>query len=215
MAVSDAVVEKWKRELAPLLNKHRLEKVRFIPDESALLVIDMQSYFLDETSHAHLPMADGIVGNVRDLIDEYHRLELPVIFTRHALLRSDSPGMMASWWGDTLYADDDMSKVSPDLRVESGDAIVRKTRYDAFHGTELEGILRSRGVRSVLITGVMTHLCCETTARTAFVRDFKVFVAMDGTASDTEDLHISSLKTLTDGFAIPLTTKEVLKWLKG
>jgi len=66
----------------------------------------------------------------------------------------------------------------------------------------------------VLITGVMTHLCCETTAREAFVRDFKVFFAIDGTATKSDDLHVASLKTLTDGFAIPVTTEEVLGWLR-
>jgi isochorismate hydrolase len=108
-----------------------------------------------------------------------------------------------------------MSGISPALRVERGDAVVRKTRYDAFTGTDLEGVLRRRGVRSVLITGVMTHLCCETTAREAFVRDFKVFFVVDGTATQTEDLHVASLKTLTDGFAIPVTTRGVLEWLEG
>ena len=203
-----------KRLLAPYLSQHRIEKVRFVPAESALIVIDMQRYFLEPASHAFIPMVTEITGNVRRLIEEYHRMELPVVFTKHALLRSESPGMMASWWGDSLYIDNEMSAISPGLKVEKGDAVVRKTRYNAFTGTDLEGVLRRRGVRSVLITGVMTHLCCETTARDAFVRDFKVFFVIDGTATQTEDLHIASLKTLTDGFAIPVTTEEVLGWLR-
>jgi len=207
--------EKLKTLLAPYLNRHRIEKVRYVPKESALIVIDMQRYFLEPASHAFIPMATEIIENVRSLVEVYHRMELPVIFTRHALLRSESPGMMASWWGDSLYDDDEMSRISPALRVEKGDGVVRKIRYNAFSGTDLEGVLRRRGVRSVLITGVMTHLCCETTARDAFVRDFKVFFAIDGTATQSDDLHLSSLKTLTDGFAIPVTTKEVLGWLGG
>jgi len=206
--------KRLKGLLAPYLSQHRIENVRFVPTESALIVIDMQRYFLEPASHAFIPMATEIAGNVRSLVEEYHRLELPVIFTKHALLRSESPGMMASWWGDSLYVDDEMSAVSPTLRVEKGDAVVRKTKYNAFAGTDLEGVLRRRGARSVLITGVMTHLCCETTARDAFVRDFKVFFVIDGTATRSEDLHVASLKTLTDGFAIPVTTKEVRRWLR-
>jgi isochorismate hydrolase len=207
--------KRWMKLLSPYLSQHRAENVRFARSESALIVIDMQRYFLEPSSHAFIPMATGIKGNVGSLVEKYHRLELPVVFTKHALLRSESPGMMASWWGDTLYDDDEMSGISPALRVERGDAVVRKTRYDAFTGTDLEGVLRRRGVRSVLITGVMTHLCCETTAREAFVRDFKVFFVVDGTATQTEDLHVASLKTLTDGFAIPVTTRGVLEWLEG
>lgn len=207
--------KEWKKLLAPYLSQHRIDNVRFFPAESALIVIDMQRYFLESSSHAFIPMAAGIVQNVKNLVEEYHRRGLPVIFTRHALLRSEPAGMMASWWGDILYDDDELSKVSPELSMETEDAVVRKTRYNAFSGTGLEGILKRRGARSVLITGVMTHLCCETTARDAFVRDFKVFFAIDGTATQTEDLHVASLKTLTDGFAIPVTTEEVLGWLRG
>jgi len=206
--------KKLKKLLAPYLSQHRIENVRFIPAESALVVIDMQRYFLEPASHAFIPMATEIIGNVRNLVEEYRRMELPVVFTKHALLRSESPGMMASWWGDNLYVDNEMSAISPEFRVGEGDALVRKIKYNAFAGTDLEGVLRRRDVRSVLITGVMTHLCCETTAREAFVRDFKVFFAIDGTATQSEDLQIASLKTLTDGFAIPVTTEEVLGWLR-
>jgi len=67
----------------------------------------------------------------------------------------------------------------------------------------------------VVITGVMTHLCCESTARDAFMRDLEVFFVIDATATDQEDLHMGSLRALADGFAIMVTTKEVLGWMKG
>ena len=57
----------------------------------------------------------------------------------------------------------------------------------------------------------MTHLCCETTARDAFMRDYDVYFIVDATATETESLHISSLRTLTDGFTIPMKTSEILK----
>jgi bifunctional isochorismate lyase/aryl carrier protein len=74
--------------------------------------------------------------------------------------------------------------------------------------------LYAESISSIVITGVMTHLCCESTARDAFMKDLDVFLVVDGTASKTEDLHISSIKTLTDGFAMPVTTSEVVRWLK-
>ena len=78
--------------------------------------------------------------------------------------------------------------------------VLQKKQYDAFHQTDLESILRGRGVEQVVVTGVMTHLCCETTARAAFVRGFEVFFCVDGTATYTEELHHAALLTLTHGF---------------
>ena len=201
-------------QLKPYIREYRESKIKFSPSKSALIVLDMQRFFLESTSHAYLPAASMIIRNLKKLIDIYHCESLPVIFTRHALLKTESPGLMGNWWGDTVYDDDAMSEISPILPVAPGDEILRKTRYSAFYGTNLEKILRKMNVDTVVITGVMTHLCCETTARDAFIRDFKVFFVIDGTATQTEDLHVSSLKTLTAGFAIPVTTKEVLAWLK-
>jgi isochorismate hydrolase len=121
---------------------------------------------------------------------------------------------MERWWRDVLYEDDQLSEISPALTPEPGEHVLRKSRYSAFIGTDLEGRLRSLDIERILITGVMTHLCCETTARDAFMRDFDVFIVIDGTASKSEDLHTASLRTLADGFAIPVTTEEVLKWVK-
>ncbi|MES0360330.1 MAG: isochorismatase family protein, partial [Anaerolineales bacterium] len=64
-------------------------------------------------------------------------------------------------------------------------------------------------------SGVMTHLCCETTARSAFVRGFEVFFVIDGTATYNEDYHMATLLNLAHGFTTPVLTKEVLKFIHG
>lgn len=195
----------------PYLSSRRTVEKRFSPKDSALLVIDMQKYFLDSSSHAYVPDSKGIVGNVQALISAYRRRSLPVVFTREGLLKDEDPGVMGRWWGDVLRIDDDMSEVAPPFIPLANETILRKSRYSAFVGTDLEKRLRRKRVTGVVITGVLTHLCCESTARDAFMRDFDVFFVVDGTASDNEDLHVSSLKTLADGFAIPVTTAEVIR----
>jgi isochorismate hydrolase len=120
---------------------------------------------------------------------------------------------MGRWWADRIRDEDPMSRIVSSLKPKDSEIVLRKTKYNAFSGTDLEARLRRQGVKQLLITGVMTHLCCETTARDAFTRDFDVFVVIDGMTSSSEDLHVSSLKTLVDGFAIPVTTDEVLRWL--
>ncbi len=206
--------KEWQRIVEPYLSSHRTNTHVFSPERSALLVIDMQRYFLESDSHAFIPAATGIVGNVASIIEAYRHRDLPLIFTRHANRRGSPAGSMERWWGDVLYEDDKLSEISPALAPEPGEHVLRKSRYSAFVGTDLEDRLRRLGIERVLITGVMTHLCCETTARDAFMRDFDVFLVIDGTASKSEDLHTASLRTLADGFAMPVTTEEVLRWME-
>jgi isochorismatase family protein/alpha/beta hydrolase family protein len=67
--------------------------------------------------------------------------------------------------------------------VDPRDILLDKPRYGAFHGTDLDLILRARGIDTVIIAGIATNVCCETTAREAVVRDFRVFFLSDGTAT--------------------------------
>jgi len=204
----------WMSVLRPLMNERRREGHRFSPERSALLVIDMQRYFLERSSHAFIPASEAIVGNARTILEAFRSHSLPVVFMRHALLRDEDPGAMGRWWGDVLHEDDVLSSIVPELAPLDDELVVRKTQYSAFVGTDLDEMLRAKGVGQVIVTGVQTHLCCESTARDAFMRGYDVFFVMDGTASKNEDLHLSSLKTLTEGFATIVTTEEVLSWLK-
>lgn len=202
----------WLEAIRPYRRSHRDARYPFSPKDSALLVIDMQRYFLDEGSHACVPMGRAVLENVGKLVAAFRAIGRPVIFTRHAHLDDEPAGVMDRWWNDVLRASDPLSEITPEIAPASDDVVLRKTRYSAFIGTSLDSELRSADVRSLVVTGVMTHLCCESTTRDAFMRDFDVYFVVDGTASSDEELHLSSLRTLTDGFAIPVTTEEVLGW---
>jgi isochorismate hydrolase len=121
---------------------------------------------------------------------------------------------MSRWWNDVLYDDDEKSCVIDALHPLPQEPVLRKTQYSAFYETNLETILKKHKVTTVVITGVLTHLCCETTARDAFMRNYDVFFVSDATASDEEALHLASLATLSDGFATITTTNEVCAWTK-
>ncbi|MCJ7489824.1 MAG: cysteine hydrolase [Thermoplasmata archaeon] len=207
--------DRWLKATDPHRSDPRSLRHPLTCERSALLVIDMQRYFLDEKSHAFLPDASHAAENIKRLIASYRSRGLPVIYTRHALLDDEPPGIMGTWWSDNLRASDPLSEIAGDLGPLPGEHVIRKTRYSAFLGTDLEQMLRSKGIERLLITGVMTHLCCESTARDAFMRDFEVFFVIDGTASSDDDLHESSLRCLTDGFVIPVTTEEVLGCMRG
>jgi isochorismate hydrolase len=120
--------------------------------------------------------------------------------------------MLAVWWGDLINKRDPMCGISPKLYHKNA-TVVKKTQYDAFYQTPLENLLREKGVTQVVITGVMTNLCCETTARSAFVRGFSVFFTVDGTATYNEEFHKATLLNLSYGFALPVLCNDLEKYI--
>jgi isochorismate hydrolase len=193
---------------------HRKRHIVFTPQTSALLVIDMQDYFCNPISHAYFKDSTAILPNIHQLITNYREQSLPVIFTRYALLRTEQPGAMSRWWNDVLYDDNNMSHIIDAFHLRPQEHTIRKTQYSAFFETDLDQILRKQHVTTIVITGVLTHLCCETTARDAFMRNYDVFFVTDATASDTPTLHTASINTLSDGFATMTSANEVCTWIK-
>jgi len=199
----------------PYLSRHRSDAHRFSRERAALLVIDMQRYFLQGSSHAYLPEAEEIIGNVQEILAECRNSSMPVAFTRHAYSPSEDPGPMGRWWADVIRDGSEESLIDDRFAPRDSEKVMRKTTYSAFVGTDLEQWLHSRSISQILVTGVMTHLCCESTAREGFMRGFDIFLVVDGTASSDRELHLSSIRTLTDGFAMPVTTEEVLRWIRS
>ena len=117
---------------------------------------------------------------------------------------------MVEWWGgDKIERDSEGWKIIDSL--DTGDKIViDKNHYSAFFQTDLDAILKSEHIEDVIITGVMTNCCCETTARDAFMRGYLVFFINDATATVNEDLHLATLKNLSFGFACVQNTEDLI-----
>ena len=107
------------------------------------------------------------------------------------------------------------------LERDPRDLLLEKPRYGAFHGTDLELILRGRGIDTVIIAGIATNICCDTTEREAAVRDFRVLFLRDGTAtSGATDLaadvvQASTLATIDDAFGQVLSVDEAIRKIRG
>ncbi|MCK4357591.1 MAG: isochorismatase family protein [Candidatus Cloacimonetes bacterium] len=207
----ETISNKSLEMLQKLEKSIRLHKINFIPKQSALLVLDMQRFFLDECSHAYIPSALPIIPKIKRLADAFNEINLPVILTRHINSKEDAK-LMAQWWKDLISEKDNLSEIIPELNLPNS-IVIRKTQYDGFYQTPLENILRENGISQLIITGVMTHLCCETTARSAFIRGFTVFFPIDGTATYNENFHWATLLNLSHGFAIPVLMKELQHYL--
>ncbi len=180
-------------------------------DRPALLVLDLQNYFFDPNSHAYIPSAPAILPGVNSLIEAFRKADLLVVFTRH-INTDENAGMMARWWRDLLTGENKWSGLIPEIKAQA-ENVIDKPQYDAFFQTKLKDLLTAQSVTDLVITGVMTHLCCETTARSGFMHGYQVWFTVDGTATYNPDFHLASLRNLSHGFADPVLVCEVLEKL--
>ena len=188
----------WLEQIRPY-NRHQM---RLNVSASILLVVDMQRFFLDPASPTFTSGGVAILPTVKRLIDAFRRSGRPVIFTRHVHHPGDlDSGIMGWWWEGKCLEDSPESEIHPDLAPMPGEKVVFKHRYSAFYNTDLETVLRCLKVEDVVVSGIMTNLCCESTARDAYYRDYRVFFPADGTGSINEEMHVASLLNLAFGFA--------------
>jgi len=210
-------VESIDDKSSEMLNELRLQSDRrniiFKPKESALLIIDAQKYFFNNSSHAYISSSCAIIPKINKLLEVYNKMSFPVIMTQH-INNEQNADMLAMWWGDIITAKSPMCEITPELSDNSA-TIIKKAQYDAFYNTSLERILKEKYIKQIVITGVMTNLCCETTARSAFVRGFSVFFTIDGTATYSEEFHRATLLNLSYGFATPVLCKDIVKYIIG
>ncbi len=168
---------------------------------SALLVIDFQRVFTDPQSRARLPEADVALGRACALVSAFRAASRPVVFTRHAhRVRPGGPGI-GSWWARFILDGEPMSALDPRLEPAPGELLIRKEKYSAFSATRLSGWLATRAVTTVVLCGVMTHVCVDSTARDALCRGYDVIVAADACASKSRPLHEASLMCLSHAVA--------------
>jgi nicotinamidase-related amidase len=157
------------------------------PSRTALLVTDMQNVFV-EGSPVSAPEGPQVLDRLNHLAGFCHEVGIQVIYTAH-VVRPDhtNVGILGKIVPPVQAGLIDDGSVSGSLhsgvRMREGDILLKKPRYGAFHGTDLELILRDKGIDTLIIGGIATNVCCETTAREATARDFKVIFLSDGTAT--------------------------------
>ncbi|MGI2335914.1 MAG: cysteine hydrolase family protein [Dehalogenimonas sp.] len=200
--------QEWMDQITPY-NQHVMD---LNVATSALLVIDMQKFFLDPSSPSFTCGGLAIIPTVKRLVETFRQANRPVIFTRHVHHPDNiDSGIMKWWWEGMCIEDSPESEIDPRLAPARSEKVVLKHRYSAFYNTDLETILRCLKVEDLVITGLMTNMCCESTARDAYFRDYRVFFPADGNGSINEEMHLASLLNLAFGFAYVTTTKTIEK----
>lgn len=196
---------------------------RIDPTTTALIVVDMENDFVAPGAPLETPAGRAMVPTLQRALACCREHGIPIIYTTHAhraggydlgLLAHDPPIAR----GDALVDGSPGVAIFPEVGPRDGEIVITKHRFSAFYGTDLEIILRGRGVRTVVITGVTTENCCHATARDAYFRDFQVIFLADATATvDYPDLgygsmsaaevHRAMLVVLANGTADVITTE--------
>lgn len=179
---------------------------------TALLVVDMQRFFAEMTVSA--------MPNIARLIAHFQTNNLPRIFTQHGHSKEEltppyKNQLVRRWGPDGSIAVGSKDwELQPEVASQtSGCPVVGKNTYDAFINTNLEEILKEQNVERVVVCGVMTDCCCDTSARSAFNRGFETWLVDDacGTANKTQ--HQAGLRGFGYAFGDVLRTAEVIKRL--
>jgi ureidoacrylate peracid hydrolase len=192
---------------------------RFDKSRAALLVIDMQRDFVDEGAIMEVPMARQRLPEMRRILDCCRADGVPVFFTRHVLSdRFDVSPLETTYIPRLKTAG--MREGTPGVEVVdalmplAGETIVDKHRYDAFYNTRLDTALRNvrgpNGVDTVIIIGTVTNICCESTARSAFMRDYKVASISDANGGLDQASHEATLGIIGKVFGRVMTTEDLL-----
>jgi ureidoacrylate peracid hydrolase len=190
------------------------------PRSTALIVIDMQNGFVAKGATYETPGARTMMPNLERLLAFARERTMPVIWTQSDHSAPYSGIMLKKF--PTIREDKYLWKDQPSFELyadmpqpKPGEFRVVKHKYDAFFETDLDAILRSQGIKSVIIVGTATNVCCESTARSAFFRDYGVAFPSDCNASFDDAMHQATLKTLDMFFARVMTTEELLQEMRG
>jgi ureidoacrylate peracid hydrolase len=202
---------------------------RLDPARSALVVIDMQSAFVEPGSPAEVPASRGIIANINRLAAGLRKIGGTVIWVTHANIRTKAGSDWDMFFDNFVAAEvrartiESLAPAAPeqkvwrDMQVDPTDVLLMKNRYSALipGSSALERVLRSLGIENVLVAGTKTNVCCEATGRDAMMLDFRVVMVSDCLAALSDDEHRAALETFIQQFGDVMTADEVLAVLNA
>jgi len=182
----------------------------------ALLVLDMQNEFLSESGQMPVWGGPAIIPHVKRLLNAFRTSGYPVFFTKHLCIEPyrhqgelqvmDGVANPGSFLREGCAG----AKIHEELRPRKDEQIITKYRYSAFYDTPLDTFLKVNRINEVIITGVATNICCETTAHDAFFRGYRVLFTIDGTGGTDESAHLASIRNIKLSYGKPVTVESIV-----
>ena len=216
---------------ATLERAFRTLEEKVIPSHAALIVVDVQNDFAAQGSYLvkEFSTVGDMVPRLLKLIEKAREANVPIIYIQSHYNTEDNRYLSEVWleqvsrkrekggyvkypvcapnsWGADFYGG---------IRPLPGEIIVHKHRYSAFMDTDLDLILRSKGIKTLIMTGIATNVCVETTARDGFMKDYYIVFLGDCTATFSEEMHNNTLKNIDLFFGQVVNSVDVVScWKK-
>jgi ureidoacrylate peracid hydrolase len=200
--------------------------LRLEPGRTALLVVDMQRGFVDSGQAMEVPPARATVPAIRALLETFRAARLPVVYTAfvyspsvpllvgelHPEHKPAAPNAPRGFGrpSSCCLEGDPSADVVDALAPRDGDAVIRKRWYDAFAGSDLDGVLRARSVTSLVVTGTMTDICVLATVVGAFNREYRVTVVEDAVSTLWPEIQRATLDIIGRAFGRVVSSKSVI-----
>ncbi|KAA1170813.1 cysteine hydrolase [Marinobacter salinexigens] len=197
---------------------------------TALVIVDMQKVFCDPEGDLYVPSTKDVTPRISELAEACRSSGVPVIYLRH-IVRGDGSdtGRMRDMYPDVdqvLARANPMVEVIDELAPKTGDVVVDKLFYSGFHYTDLDTVLRSKDVDTLIVCGTVTNVCCDTTIRDAVHREYKVIAVSDANAAmpypdlgfgevSAEEVQKVALTTFAYEFGEVANTEDVLARLRS
>jgi len=183
-------------------------------DRAALLVHDMQHYFVRPYARDQSPMAP-VVANIARLIGAARAAGVPVFYTaQHGNQDRRDRGLQADLWGPGMSDAPEHQPILPELAPAPGDFVLTKHRYSAFQRSNLDTLLRVRGRDQLVVCGIYAHIGVTLTLAEAFQRDIEPFMAADAVADFSREKHLMAVNYVAATCAVPLPTEALLEALR-
>lgn len=187
---------------------------------TCLLIIDMQYDFLEESSPLFIKEGPAIISNLKELLALFREQNLPVVFVKRLHRRDasdvDKPRIqLFIRSGGFLLEGSHGAEIVSELKPLPDEIIITKKRWSAFFQTELDLLLRRKGIDNLIIGGVQTPNCIRATTTDAISLDYDVIVLTDGTASNSEEIQEANLNDMKNMKARIMSTGETLDMLRN
>jgi len=210
------IIPNWAIERGQLLNNFPTIDT----GHTALLVIDLQNFFMVEGQAGASSHARDIVPCVNDLIIKLRIACAQIVFTRHSF-SNEGPAALPNWQRQTPLMQASAPSLVPGnyshelyskLNIGDEDWIINKYRFSCFipGSSDMHERLQAAEIDTIVIAGAMTNVCCESTARDAMMLGYRVLFISDATAAKTDEEHNSALLNLQIGFADVISFEELL-----
>ena len=179
----------------------------------ALLVLDMQNDFVHPAGAFPIAGVAAPLARQQELVECVRRLGRPVLFTRHVTDPAANPieALLFPRAGEGHLARGSWGwEICDQLAPRPGEEVIDKLRFDAFLGTPLSRTLQEKKITDLVICGCQTQICCDTTARSAACRDYRVTLVGDACASRRPDLHEPALTLFAQAFGQVLRAGDIV-----